>query len=531
MNMTKKKLTQTQKTERLTKLSKLLEEGYSTSEIAGHLGVSERHLRTLKKELDAQKTVLPPAPKKRKKNDFTGIDISFGLKELHAELYPYQQSFFDKLSDRNIKTQILEKARQIGGTWTSSWWMLADALQTGNSKMLLSASKKQTRVNWTYVKSAAKKFFEVELQGQDECEITLPDGTSKVVLYFVSTNSFTGQGRSGDMIIDEAGWINNVDEVVQHLKPMTTLKDYKTIIMSTPSNISHPAYPIMKGLDSDGNPIHNERTNIQQITIHDALKGGLEILGGLAQLKKDYPSERAFKSIYECWWADDAGCLFKHNELMHCAYKQGKENTELPDFDLKDGPCVLGIDPNGEGQSERADHAGLVVAQYMPDKVRIVYAKSFPKCSIKELFSQVQKLANRYEVMRISCDVMGAGVGLWDRIKDEQFARPVALQPIQAYNEYIINDLVNFVLNLVENRTIQLDGTDKKLLHSFFAIEHSITQTRKSTYKTTRKMGIGHADVFWALASAVKGYVPQVYGHHQGTHTGFNSAPKQQAFL
>lgn len=472
------------------------DKGLKNKEISQVMNVSERTVRSWQEKLRNEQTVLPPAPKKRKMNDFTGIDVE---NTPLPKLFDYQQEIFNYPDGKDI---FILKARQIGFSYGIALWNLVDALTTGKDKIFISASIQQARILSTYIFNLAFSIYKVKMQGQKICEVIRSNGQDTVTLAFCANNSSTAQGHHGDLIFDEFAWIPKCEQVLQTASAMATQKDYRVFYISTPSSTSHLAYRLWQGLDEFGNSVSDTDGIVRkQYNLQTAINQGCDLID-IAKLRQRH-SERDFKLLFEGVWLDDATSVFKLEELLKCAFKVAKETVELPKFNFADGECILGIDPNAQGP----DLAGFAVIQYSK-KARVHHCKSKYCPTERSLLERTLKLVKKYQPTRIICDITGVGRAFWSNLKKQPFKYRVNLQGLN-YTQKIRKALVEKLIDLVNTQQIEFDGTDTHLLHSFMAIKNSYTKHGFHTFIAERATGIGHADAFWAIAHAVIRFKPQ----------------------
>ncbi|WP_207107004.1 terminase large subunit domain-containing protein, partial [Pantoea agglomerans] len=128
------------------------------------------------------------------------------------------------------------KSRQIGATFYFAREALIDALTTGRNQIFLSASKAQAHVFKNYIIDFARQ-ADVDLKGDP---IVLPNGAR---LIFLGTNVRTAQSYTGNLYLDEYFWIPKFQELRKVASGMSLHKKWRTTYFSTPSALSHSAYP------------------------------------------------------------------------------------------------------------------------------------------------------------------------------------------------------------------------------------------------------------------------------------------------
>src|SRR5690606_12971037 len=109
-------------------------------------------------------------------------------------LFEYQRTW---ANNKDQRTRIILKSRQIGATWFFAREAFIDALLTGRNQIFISASKSQAHVFKQYILQFVRDTIDVELRGDP---IVLPNGAT---LYFLGTNYRTAQSYHGNLYIDE----------------------------------------------------------------------------------------------------------------------------------------------------------------------------------------------------------------------------------------------------------------------------------------------------------------------------------------
>jgi uncharacterized protein YjcR len=234
-------------------------------------------------------------------------------------LFGYQKHWYRAGLVERIRN--LLKSRQIGATYYFAREALVDALETGRNQIFLSASKAQAHQFKSYIQDFAKSTAEVELKGE---KIILPNAAE---LIFLGTNSRTAQSYHGNLYLDEYFWIPKYQELRKVASGMASQKRWRQTYFSTPSALSHEAYPFWSGeLFNRGRPKkdhikldvshaalragrHCEDGQWRQIvTIEDALAGGCDLFD-LDQLRLEYSPEE-LQQLFYCQFIDDGASVF-----------------------------------------------------------------------------------------------------------------------------------------------------------------------------------------------------------------------------
>ncbi|VFS47446.1 Uncharacterized conserved protein [Budvicia aquatica] len=266
---------------------------------------AERHARISKFNNGGNEADLNPNIKSRnsgprkqaEKNQFTEeqIDKLNGL--FMDSMFDYQRDWYRAGNQHRIRNIL--KSRQIGATYYFAREAFIDALATGRNQIFLSASKAQAHVFKQYIIEFARE-VDVDLRGDP---ITLPNGA---MLYFLGTNARTAQSYHGNLYLDEYFWIPKFLELKKVSSGMALHKKWRQTYFSTPSSLTHSAYPFWSGaLFNRGRPkadrIELDLTHShlakgvlcqdgqyrQIITVEDAINGGCNLFD-LDQLRLEY---------------------------------------------------------------------------------------------------------------------------------------------------------------------------------------------------------------------------------------------------
>ena len=94
--------------------------------------------------------------------------------------------------------------------------------------------------------------------------------------------------------------------------------------------------------------------------------------------------------------------------------------------------------------------------------------------------------------------LLGVGQGLRQRLASWQ---GIVIDEID-YNYETKQKLVWNLESLVSKQKIEFSHKEQALVQSFLLIQNATTSSGRSTFTSKRKAGLGHADLFWALAHA-----------------------------
>lgn len=409
-------------------------------------------------------------------------------------LFAYQRSIAEDAS----RFLFWLKARQIGATTHAiAWKALRRAIETGYAQIFISASKRQVQTFNEAIRRLAAAHLGLELKGSKEMIPLLREGQPWGAFQFLSTNTATAQGYSGDVYIDEACWIPRFDELERAASAMATLKRHRKVYLSTPSVITHPAWRLWKGrLGKDGQPIADGITRVKT-TIHDAIAGGNHLLD-LATLRTEYPAE-AFRQLFLCEPIDDEQSVFRLAQLERCMSEPASWKP------IGNAPLWLGYDP-----SRHRDYACLaLIARVKPPaavhageqvktRLRLVTCHKWRGQSFRWQAERIREISTQHNVERIAIDVTGMGQAVYELVR-EFFKR---VTPI-TYTLETKNELVQKVRQVVDDGRLEYALGDAFVTSSFLALKQSGTDAGRVTYKAGRTAEAGHAEAFWAIAHAL----------------------------
>jgi len=321
------------------------------------------------------------------------------------------------------------KSRQIGATFFFAREALVDALVSGKNKIFLSASRAQAFQFKQYMIDLAE-MVGVELRGD---AIRLNNGAT---LYFLGTNSRTAQGRHGDLYVDEYFWIPDFKELTRLAKPMAAQKQYRITYFSTPSALSHPAYPFWSGEQfNEGRPVSEqvkfavdhaalapgrlcEDGQFRQIvTLDDAERMGCTLFDRAQLMRENSPSE--FRQLFMCEFVETGDGVFDLASLMRCTVSSWdvwadfyKPLARRPVGDL---PVWIGYDPADGGDS--AALVAVLPPRFNGDAFRILERHLLRGNDFQEQADFVRGMLSRYRVEKIVIDKTGLGAAVFQLVQ------------------------------------------------------------------------------------------------------------------
>ncbi|QRX80863.1 terminase ATPase subunit family protein [Glaciimonas sp. PAMC28666] len=449
-------------------------------------------------------------PKKKPiRNEFSDEQRIQLLEAFRDSLFDYQK-VWHRNSDQ--RTRVILKSRQIGATWYFAREALADAIETGRNQIFLSASKAQAHVFKQYITQFAREAANLELTGDP---IILPNGAH---LYFLGTNARTAQGYHGNFYFDEFFWTHNFAELNKVASGMALHKQWRKTYFSTPSSVTHQAYPFWSG---DGfnkrravaNQIAIDLTHKrlaagftgedkiwrQIVTILDAERGGCNLFD-IDELRNFEYSPDQFENLLMCNFIDDTQSIFPLMELQRCMVDTWVEWSDFKVFATRpfgNRAVWIGYDPSLTG-----DSAGCVVLApplVAGGKFRILERCQWRGMDFEAQAEAIRQMTLRYNVEYIGIDTTGMGIGVFPLVRQFFPAATAILYSVEVKTRMVLK-----AKNIISKGRLEFDAGWIDIAQAFMAIHKSLTASgRQATYEASRTNAIGHADVAWACMHAL----------------------------
>lgn len=444
------------------------------------------------------------------KNFFSEEQIEKLEDEFRNTLFEYQKVWY-RAGHHRIRNIL--KSRQIGATFYFAREAFIDALTTGRNQVFLSASKAQAYMFREYIIKMALE-VDVELRGDP---LMLSNGAT---LYFLGTNARTAQSYHGNLYLDETFWIPKFQELRKVTSGMAIQKHWRQTYFSTPSTMSHEAYPFWSGKLYNRGRKKEDRVDIdishealvngrlcedgqwrQIVNIEDALRGGCDLFD-LEQLKKEYSPDE-YNNLLMCHFMDDIESLFNFNMMQNCMVDSWEVWDDIQPLALRPygyDPVWVGYDPSKGG--ENGDSAGCVVIA--PPKVpggkfRILERHQWRGMDFRAQADAIKKITERFYVEYMGIDTTGLGHGVYQNVI--QFF-PAAREFI--YNPNVKNALVIKAYDVISHGRLEFDAQCVDIIQSFTSIRRTTTGSgNRPTYEASRSEESGHADLAWATMHAL----------------------------
>lgn len=505
--------------ERMAQLiAKEVKEGRDYKEIDLLGRQMERMARVRRYEASGNETDLNPKVANRNKgprnkperNAISPEEQTKLLKAFRDSMFDYQRVWYEAGQVERIRN--LLKSRQIGATWYFAREAFIDALTTGRNQIFLSASKAQAHVFKQYITQFAKDAAGVELKGDP---MVLPNGAT---LYFLGTNARTAQSYHGNLYFDEYFWVPRFQELRKVASGMAIHRQWRQTYFSTPSSLSHEAYPFWSGALFNRGKAKDRQVKIdvshaalrnglrcadgqwrQIVTVEDAVRGGCNLFD-LDQLRLEY-SELDFANLLMCAFIDDNASVFPLSMLMRGMVDSWEVWEDFRPFAPRpfgNRPVWVGYDPNGGG----GDSAALVVVAppLVPGgKFRVLEKHQFRGIDYEEQAGAIRRVCERFNVAYVGIDRTGIGDAVFRLV---QKFRPDAEG--FTYSVDVKTGLVLKAHDVISKGRLEFDAGWTDFAASFMSIKKTVTAAGgRVTYQAGRSEETSHADLAWACMHAL----------------------------
>ena len=427
------------------------------------------------------------------------IDSQFG----------YQSIWYEAGKAARIRN--LLKSRQIGATWYFAREALDDALRTGRNQIFLSASKAQAHVFKQYIIEFVREVTGVELRGDP---IVLPNAAT---MYFLGTNARTAQSYHGNLYFDEYFWVSKFQQLRKVASGMAIHAKWRQTYFSTPSAITHDAYPFWSGALFNKGRAKEKRVELdlshaalqrgvacadgqwrQIVTVEDAVAGGCTLVD-LNQLRLEYGPDE-YQNLLMCQFIDDTQSAFPLSAMARCfvdAWDVWEDFKPFARRPFGSRPVWVGYDPSHTG-----DSAGCIVLAppMVPGgKFRVLEKHQWRGGDFEAQAAAIEKITQRFNVTHIAIDTTGLGQGVYQLVKK-------FFPAVRGIN-YSVDVKVSLVMkgqSVINAGRLEFDAGWTDLAQSFMSIRKALTASgRQFTFEASRSEETSHADMAWACLHAL----------------------------
>ncbi len=377
------------------------------------------------------------------------------------------------------------KARQIGMSTAVATEALHAALY-GETTVVVSASQRQASELLRkacqllpLVTAAGDGVVQVNKQSAEAVELS----TGGRVVSLPSTAA-TVQGYSGHVVIDEAAWIPDVDQLWLAIVPtISTNKQFRLSVVSTPG----PKTGMFHKLWHNG----DETWSRHRVTVYDAKSGGAP--HDIDALRAAVADEVTWRSAYECEFVDEAHALLPFDLLLARVDETLNYHLNMQAL-AGTGSLYVGYDVG-----RKADLSVLVVLERNNSgELRWVGAVDLAQAPFGEQFELISSIMKARGVRRLCIDQSGLGMQLAEQATRAFGERVEAVTMSAPVKEA----LASRILATFQRGDIRIPNY-RPLIDDLHSVARTVTVSGNVRYVAPREAG-SHADRWTALALALQ---------------------------
>ena len=389
------------------------------------------------------------------------------------KLYPYQK----QLLQIKKNEAIINKSRQVGISYVIACWALLQSIFNNKTELIISPSLRQSKHMMDYCYNFLNKLrndFEIPLTEETKTSIIFKNGGR---LHSLPNSANTVRGfPADDIYIDEfAHFTNNTDhEIIEAITPSIS-RGGNIRYISTPFGDQNLFYQYWH----NRNDLHKTLINWKDCPDFKPVN--------INSIKQTI-GEDAFQQEYNNQFLSDMeGQEFPMKLITNCInheieYEQLEKNKEY----------YAGADIG-----RKTDMTALIILKKNNDCYKICYKKTMTNTPYREQLNFFTYLLNNFTFNNFVMDETGIG-----NMLAEEIGRQHKITRITFNNENK-QELVGNLKKLMQHGQISIPD-DPQLINSIRSIQRIYTPSNYLRFDSVRNGQIGHADLFWALALAVK---------------------------
>lgn len=381
------------------------------------------------------------------------------------------------------RLRICLKARQCGMSTVVAAEAIRDAV-AGKTTILASASERQSR---ELMRRCLKLLPLVSAASAGQ--ITIVKESSELVelstggrILSVPASAATVQGYSASVVLDEAAWMPNDEELWQALVPsITTSNDLRLSVLSTPRGKGGLFHRLWAQAGTGWSR--------HKVSVDDAIAGGCVL--DREALRAAVADEATFRACYLCEFIDEQYSLLSFDLLEACSDPELPYALALPRL-AECGDLYAGFDVG-----RKHDLSVLSVVEQTPSGLVCRGFVELAQTPFDQQEQLLEALLAYPNVNRLCIDASGIGLQLAERLhrKHGSQVEPVTLSaPVK-------EDLAARMLRVFQRGEIAIPD-EPKLRSDLHSIEKQITSAGNVRFVAPRSDG-SHADRFVALALAL----------------------------
>ena len=413
----------------------------------------------------------------------------------------------------NNRLKLMEKARQIGLSWSTAYPTVERTAKTGAKwdQWVSSRDEIQARLflddckMWAQVFSlAAEDLGEMVIDAKKKLTALVLRFASGRCIYSMSSNPDAQAGKRGGRVLDEFALLADPRKMWQIAYPGLTWGGLLEVI-STHRGSRNFFNQLIREIREQGNP---KKISLHRVTLEDALEAGF-----LYKLQQALPADAEQQAMDEPEYFDfvKSGCADEESFNQEYMCIPGDDDTAFLEYDLiaaveyptdhdweLDAPPEK-LDPNlfgGLDIGRKKDLTVLWVMELVGDvlctrKVIVLQNMSKPDQE-KVLWPWLQVLS------RTCIDYTGLGIG-WGDDAQEKFGEYRV--ELVTFTPKVKEALAYPVRGKMEDRRVRIPY-DQKIRSDLRAVTKETTAAGNIRFTAERSEN-GHADRFWSLALSV----------------------------
>jgi phage FluMu gp28-like protein len=424
---------------------------------------------------------------------------------------PFQQEYI--LS--NPKILVVEKARQIGFTYTSGYKVIRKIMNnpTPEEHYWLSRDENLAKefvtncLDWIQLFNIAAECEAISIKDVKTTKIKFPNGSQ---LFILSSSVDACVGRSGHFYLDEFAIHKDQEQLWNIILPCSTWGFTLTVISTHRSKTTF-FYKLCNLVKSGNMP----NSKIMTVNIEQALDAGLAeaistklITKGMPSVsakqvlemkKAEASSEEMFMQEYMCIPADsESGCAVNEESLAKCL----KPKDDLFQPPRVGGKYYAGVDIGR--------HRDLTVVWIIEDvskdktpclETREVFTMSNKEFSFQE--KEIFRVLNKWKPRHTHVDGTNTGAMLGESIEKKYgLKRAKAVRISAVTRPKFIGDAVG----VVQREFVGIPD-DPETWEDFQSVERYINKHGQVDYWIPSRGDKGHGDRFMAFTLAIQSYI------------------------
>jgi len=406
-------------------------------------------------------------------NELINIANTLYIRKFGKKMYDYQERVF-LTKDKN---RIFNKSRQMGLSEVFSTQHLLDSIFNNTTEVIISPSQRQSNHLLDYAYgwlNSLREDFKIITEKESQTMIQFKAGG---FFYSLPNSPDTVRGiRANHITLDEfAHFKNGTDkEMVKAILPSTSRGGALTY-NSTPNGDKNEYYLMWK------NPISMEKILLNYRQCPDFLPEKI-------QEQRQIIGEDAFLQEFENTFLSDLeGQEFPMELITKCI------DPELEYGNLEKNKVYLG----GADIGREHDLTAFVALERQGNDYILRNKNVMRQMPYNDQLNFFNYILSNYSFNNFLIDESGIG-----NMIAEEIARNHIIERITFNNENK-QELVGNLKKIMQDGRLKIVD-DPQLINSIRSIRRIYTSTNYLRFDSNRDGEIGHADLFWALALAVK---------------------------